>query len=586
MFFLAFTSGVSLTTIVPITNIVFESGDSLSYSDTIEYETSFKDILKFDKRAILTAIGGKTRLDNLTRVGILLVLIFLIKNLFFFGQKCLTAKVEQSVVRDIRNDLYYKYHSLPLSFFHSRRAGELISRLTNDVTLIMGAVGKGLSELIKNSFYFMFYLAIALWASWQMALATLLILPPAVILISIVGRKLRTNSAITQEKMASVTSVLQETISGIRVVKAFGMKKFEVAKFKKFAQDYCRTMIKLTRISSLGPPFTELLGVTAGALILWYGGRQILTGGSLTTSTFLLFLIAAFSMMDPIKKLSYVNIDIQQGIAAAKRIFDILDTEESVIEKKNAIVKTELKKTIRYENLSFSYGEGEFSLNNINISLNKGEILALVGPSGGGKSTLVDLLPRFYNPTAGRISIDDIDIRDITINSLRSLMGIVTQETILFNDTIANNIAYGKSDTPLSRIKEVAKTAYADDFIEILPQGYDTLIGDRGIKLSGGQRQRLAIARALLKDPPILIFDEATSSLDTESELLIQKAIDNLLSGRTVVVVAHRLSTIRNADQILVIDKGRIVEEGSHNYLVANSSLYKKLYEMQFAGAR
>lgn len=582
MFFLAFSSGLSITTIVPVTQIVFEESDSLTYSGATDYKPSFKDVLKFDKRAILTVIGGKTRLDNLARICIFLVLIFLIKNLFFFGQRYLIVKVEQGVVRDIRNDVYYKYHSLPLSFFHGRRAGELISRLTNDVTLIMAAVGKGLSELIRNSFYFLFYLAIALWASWRMALATLVILPPAVVLISLIGRKLRTNSTITQQKMASVTSVLQETISGIRVVKAFGMKNFEVAKFKKFTQDYFRTMVKLIRIASLGAPLTELLGVTAGALILWYGGRQILSGGSLTTGTFLLFLVAAFSMMDPIKKLSYINIDIQQGIAAAKRIFDIMDTHETITEKANALEITEFKDAIRYKDVSFSYGEGEFSLNNINIELKKGEILALAGPSGGGKSTLVDLLPRFYDTTAGRITIDSVDIHDITINSLRSMMGIVTQETILFNDTVANNIAYGQLETTLERIKEVAEAAYADEFIERLPQGYNTIIGDRGVKLSGGQRQRLAIARALLKDPPILIFDEATSSLDTESELLIQKAIDNLLSGRTVIVVAHRLSTIRNADQILVIDKGRIVEKGSHNDLVADGGLYKKLYEMQF----
>jgi len=327
---------------------------------------------------------------------------------------------------------------------------------------------------------------------------------------------------------------------------------------------------------------TELLGVLAGALILWYGGRQILSGGSLTTSTFLLFILAAFSMMDPIKKLSQANMEIQQGLAAAQRLFEIIDTPPAIVDKPNAIAISSISKSVKYENVWFTYGKREFKLEDINFELGKGEILALVGPSGGGKSTIVDLLPRFYDPTDGRITIDGTDIRDLRLSSLRSLMGIVTQETILFNDTIANNIAYGQKDTPIEKIKEVAHTAFADEFIMKMPNGYDTIIGDRGIKLSGGQKQRLAIARALFKDPPILIFDEATSALDTESEILIQKAIDNLLTGRTVIVIAHRLSTIRGANQILMINNGKIVERGTHADLLNQNGLYKKLHDMQF----
>jgi len=287
--------------------------------------------------------------------------------------------------------------------------------------------------------------------------------------------------------------------------------------------------------------------------------------------------------MDPVKKLSLTNIDIQQGLAAARRIFETLDTPEVIIDNPGAKEISDFNHSLKYENVGFSYGAGDFALQDINIELKKGEILALVGPSGGGKSTLVDLLPRFYDVTGGKITIDGVDIREVTIKSLRKMMGIVTQEIILFNDTIANNIAYGQQDASLERIKEVARAAFADEFIDKMPDAYNAIIGDRGVKLSGGQRQRLSIARALFKDPPILIFDEATSSLDTESEILIQKAIDNLLSGRTVIVVAHRLSTIRNADQILVIEKGRVVEEGSHTQLLSGNGLYKRLYEMQFS---
>jgi subfamily B ATP-binding cassette protein MsbA len=583
MSLLAVSSSLSLTTIVPITQLIFEKNTADSTASGQPYQFSFKDLSKFDKRAVMKLLGGETKYEQLAHVCIFIILIFFTKNIFLYGQSYFTVKVEQGVIRDFRDEIYQKYHKLPLSFFHGRKAGELISRVTNDVTLVRGAVGYGLADLVKNLFLFIFYLALALWASWRMALAALIIFPPSLFFITLLGRKLRVNSIRTQEKMASVTTVLQETVSGIRVVKAFGMEKFEITRFKKYAHDYYRTMVKLTRISAFGAPLTELLGVLAGALILWYGGRQILSGGSLTTSTFLLFILAAFSMMDPIKKLSQANMEIQQGLAAAQRLFEIIDTPQTIIDKPGAIAITGVKQSLKYEGVGFSYGKREFSLMDISFEMTKGEILALVGPSGGGKSTVVDLLPRFYDPTAGRITIDGTDIRDLSLGSLRAMMGIVTQETILFNDTVANNIAYGQAETSIDRIKEVAQTAFADEFITKMPNGYNTIIGDRGVKLSGGQKQRLAIARALFKDPPILIFDEATSALDTESEILIQKAIDNLLTGRTVIVIAHRLSTIRGANQILVISNGRIAEQGKHLELLNKNGLYKKLHDMQFA---
>ncbi len=586
MFLFSFSSGASLTTVVPVTQLIFES--NIDYYENIDedYTPTLEELRNFDKKAVLTLIGGKTRMESLVRICILMVLVFFIKNLFWYIQSFLIATVEQGVIRDIRIDIYRKYQNLPLSFFHGQKVGELISRIANDALLVRGAIGDGLSKLIKSSFNFVFFLGLALLASWKMALASMIVLPPAVIIIGILSKKLRASSRISQEKMAGVTSIIQESISGVRVVKAFNMEKFEHKKFADIVQDYFKTMVRLSRIGYLSMPLTELLGVGVGALILYYGGTQIINETGLTTSTFILFLLAVFSTMDPVKKLSQVNVEIQQGMASGKRIFQMLDTPQEIVDKDNALEIDDFKDKIVYENVGFNYGEGDFKLENINIELNKGEILALVGPSGGGKSTLVDLLPRFYDVKNGSIKIDGHDLRDLTTISLRNLMGIVTQEIILFNDTIANNIAYGQSDASIKQIKNAAKLAFADGFIEQLPEGYNTIIGDRGVKLSGGQRQRLSIARALYKDPPVLIFDEATSSLDTESEQLIQKAIDNLLTGRTVIVVAHRLSTIRNANQILVVEKGGVVERGSHDQLLKTNGAYKRLYDMQFTDSR
>jgi subfamily B ATP-binding cassette protein MsbA len=385
--------------------------------------------------------------------------------------------------------------------------------------------------------------------------------------------------------MADITSVLQETISGIKVVKAFGMEEFENKKFQTQTWRYFKSLLKITRIRNLASPITEFLSVVAGVVIIWYGGMQVLELGTMRASEFLTFLIAIFQIMPPVKELTSVNNRIQESTSAAKRVFEILDIEPDIKEAPNAIELKEFKDEIVFENVWFSYNgtkNGDFILKGINLKVKKGEILAIVGPSGAGKSTLVDLIPRFYDPTEGRILIDGIDLRMIKIKSLRDKIGIVTQETILFNDTIRNNIAYGLEDCPIDKIIEVAKAANAHDFIMQLPNGYDTVIGERGMKLSGGQRQRISIARALLKNPPILILDEATSNLDAESEILVQEAIERLMQNRTVFVIAHRLSTIRNADRIIVIDNGRIVQEGKHEELIHQDGLYKKLYEMQF----
>lgn len=582
------TSGVSLTMVVPLTKIIFEGGSSpgeqgeLPQAPSASLSEKIDKLAKLDKEAFVEIIGGETKLEHLKRFCIFLLVIFAVKNLFWYGQSFLIVRVEQGVIRDLRDAVYSHYHQLPLQYFHGSRAGELISRITNDINLVRGAVANGLANVLRSSFLVVVFLVMVFWASWQLALVSLLILPPSIILISLVGRQLRVRSAITQEKMANITSTLEETITGIRVVKAFGMEKSEQSKFKRYTGDFFKTMVKLTRIGSLAPPLTEYLGVLVGVLILWYGGQKILVDQTITTERFFLFLVATFSLMQPIKVLSHANIDIQQGLAAGKRIFDIVDTRPTIITPVSPTVLNAPTEQIRFEDVTFGYDPKKPVLEDVSFTVKIGEVIAIVGPSGAGKTTLVDLLPRFYDPQKGRVEIDGVDIREADISQLRGLMGIVTQETILFNDTVKNNISYGSDGVQLQAIKEVARIAKAAQFIEQLPERYDTSIGDRGVKLSGGERQRLAIARALLKNPPILIFDEATSALDSESEILVQEAIENMMRGRTSFVIAHRLSTIRHASRIIVLDHGRIVEQGRHQELLELGGLYKKLYQMQF----
>ncbi len=576
-------NGVSLTMVLPFTKIIFEQDISAASDPSRPLE--FSRLLDLDKEAFIQLIGGATRTELLERFCILLVILFLLKNIFFYGWSFLIVRVEQGVVRDIRDRLFEHYHRLPIEYFHGRKAGDLISRITNDITLVRGAVANGLSDLIRNSLIAVFCVVLIFAASWKLALAGILVLPPSAALIGILGKKLRRSSRITQEKMAAITTVLQETLSGIRVVKAFAMEKFEIGRFKRYTDDFFKMMVRLTRVGSLAIPLNEMLGVLIGVFIIWFGGREMISGGGLTPDKFFLFLAALFSLMQPLKVLSKVNIDIQQGLAAAVRIFRVLDTEPRIVEKTNAHKLDGFNDVLRFEKVGFKYNDGGFALNDINLELRKGRVMALVGPSGGGKSTIVDLIPRFYDPVAGRITIDGIDLKDVQTDSLRNLLGIVTQETILFNDSIFNNVAYGRGDIDKSIVVRALKAACIYDFIRDLPDGMNAQIGDRGVKLSGGQRQRLAIARALLKDPPILIFDEATSSLDTESEQLITEAISNLLTGRTVILIAHRLSTIRKADIIHVVENGRIVQTGDHDDLLSEGGLYKKLHDLQFEDA-
>ena len=578
-------SGVSIYLAIPLLETLF-SQDYISALNKLGSSSGFLSDLKNTFFSFLFRyVFSGTHSEALIKICLVIVVAFFFKDISGYLQAYFMAYVEQGLVKDIRNEVYRHLHTLSLGYFTSERTGNLISRITNDVNIINTGISATFLNLVREPLLIVVFLMIAISINWRLTLISLLVLPFALYFISKLGLRLHKESRISQERMADITSVLQETISGVKVVKAFGMEEFENKKFQTQTWRYFKSLLKITRIRNLASPITEFLSVVAGVVIIWYGGMQVLELGTMRASEFLTFLIAIFQIMPPVKELTSVNNRIQESTSAAKRVFEILDIEPDIKEAPNAIELKEFKDEIVFENVWFSYNgtkNGDFILKGINLKVKKGEILAIVGPSGAGKSTLVDLIPRFYDPTEGRILIDGIDLRMIKIKSLRDKIGIVTQETILFNDTIRNNIAYGLEDCPIDKIIEAAKAANAHDFIMQLPNGYDTVIGERGMKLSGGQRQRISIARALLKNPPILILDEATSNLDAESEILVQEAIERLMQNRTVFVIAHRLSTIRNADRIIVIDNGRIVQEGKHEELIHQDGLYKKLYEMQF----
>ncbi len=597
LFFVIFSS-ISLISIMPFLSTIFNEDAQIQQSDNPSVESvspSISGVSQLDKidfkEKMYSLFLGKdwqeNRLRSLHRVCILLVIIILLKSIFGYFQAFLMAYVEQGVIKDIRDDIYIHINTLSLGYFDKTRTGQLISRITNDVTLVNGGLSASFFTMVKNPLLILTSLAIAFYLSWQLTLIAFVILPFSLIIISWIGLKLRRDSAISQERMADVTSVLQETIAGTRVVKAFGMEKFEIKKFMNETLRYARALIRLIKIRVLAGPTTEFLGTLVGVVILWFGGQQVLGreiihSQTLTPAEFITFIFVIFSIMQPVKEISSVNNRIQEALAAGRRIFNLMDTQPEVVDSHNAVAIDGFHESVVFQDVTFGYTATEKVLHEIDLTVRKGQLLAIVGPSGAGKSTLVDLLPRFYDSQGGGILIDGHNIKNIKISHLRGLMGIVTQETILFNDTVRNNIAYGMADISLEKVIKAAQSANAHQFIEKMENGYDAVIGERGVKLSGGEKQRLAIARALLKNPPILILDEATSSLDTESELLVQEAIDRLMVNRTSFVIAHRLSTVQHADEIVVLDKGRIVDQGTHQQLLAGGGLYKRLYNMQF----
>lgn len=587
----ALLNGLSVYLTIPLLDTLFqESASKQVVSETpAEHSTSIlpgwikgieEDVISSFNDFILS--GDKS--DVLIKICLLILAAFFFKNVFGYLQGYFMAVVEYGAMKDLRDDAFRHLHRLPISYFKQERTGNIISRFTNDVGIVQSSISATFSNLIKEPLTVIVFLGIALSISWELTLFAFIILPFSTIVIIWIGMKLRKQTGVIQRKLADITSVLQETISGVKIVKAFGMEPYENKRFTEETRSFFKLVLRIVRIRNSSSPITEFLSVIIGVFIIYYGGILVLEEGTLSASEFLGFLFAIFQMLPPIKELGTVNNRIQEASAAGDRIFEILDREPDIKNLPGAVELKEFKDEVEFKKVSFKFDDSdEDVLKDISFSVNRGEIVAFVGPSGGGKSTLVDLIPRFYDATGGAIYIDGIDIRKVTIESLRSKMGIVTQETFLFNTSVKENIAYGITDCPVEKIIQAAKTANAHDFISEMPNGYDTIIGERGVKLSGGQRQRLTIARALLKNPDIMIFDEATSALDSESEILVQQAIERLMENRTTFVIAHRLSTIRNASKILVIDKGRIIQTGKHDELLENTEgLYYKFYQMQF----
>ncbi len=510
-----------------------------------------------------------------------LLAIFLVKGVFYFIYSYLLEWVGQCVIRDLRNQIYMHLNRLSLSFFHHTPTGEIISRIINDVSLLQGAVSHALIRILRDFVSVIGLLGVIFIMDWRLALMSLIFLPMAAAPIVIFGKKFRRVSTRYQNSIGEATNILHETIGGARIVKAFCMEKQEEKRFAGQIQHLFNTLMTETRYRCLSHPMIEFLGGIGIALIIWFGGSQVLKGTS-TMGAFMSFLTALIMLYEPVKGVSKINSTIQSGMAAATRIFNLLDIQPDIEEKPEALDLPSFHDCIEFNDVTFSYDQGEPVLRGINLKVQRGEILAVVGPSGGGKTTLSNLLPRFHDIDSGAVLLDGHDIRDVTLHSLRSQIALVTQQTILFNDTVRNNICYGSGNCSEEAIRQAADAAFALDFIKEMPKGFDTIIGESGARLSGGQRQRISIARAILKDAPLLVLDEATSALDTESERKVQKALENLMKNRTTIVIAHRLSTIKNADRIIVMQDGRLVEEGTHDALLAQKGVFSQLHRMQY----
>ena len=536
--------------------------------------------LAFLVKPALDEIFFKNNSDMLMWIPVAVIVIYLIKGVCNYTQTILMSFIGQRVVADLRNNLYRRMQMQSLSFFTKNPTGILMSRITSDVGYVQGAVSEAVTSLLKDSFTLICLLFVIFYRDWQLAIIAMFVFPLTIYPIAKFGGKMRNIATRTQVTIGSLTTLLQETISGTRIVKAFNMEEYENRRFAKENEHLFKLAMKSVSVSAVSSPFMEFLGGIGIAAIIFYGGYQVIKGVS-TPGTFFSFLTALIMLYEPVKRLTNVNNTIQQGIAGAVRVFSIIDIVPDIKNDADAIELPKISRGIDIRDVTFCYEEAPV-LKNIKLSIKAGEVVAFVGMSGGGKTTLVNLIPRFYDVSQGQILIDGHDIRHVTIESLRGQIGIVTQQTILFNDTVRNNIAYGNIEKTDKDIIQAAKAANAHDFIMNLPKGYDTVIGEQGAKLSGGERQRISIARALLKDAPILILDEATSSLDTEAEIEVQDALEYLMKGRTTLIIAHRLSTIRNAHRILVLANGEIVEEGTHESLLEKRGEYFKFYSMQF----
>lgn len=537
-------------------------------------------VLPFVVQHVFDDIFAHKNLDALNFLPWVIVGVFLFRGLVNFGHAYLIEYVGQHIVADLRNVLNRHLQALSLSYFQRNPTGTILSRVTNDTTLVREALTQATASIMKDATSLLALVAVAFYKDWFLALLAFIVFPITILPLTLMYKKVRRASRRGQGSLGSLTTLLQETVQGSRIVKAFGAETYEAQRFAAENHRLYNHSMRAGRIRAFVPPMVELIAAGGIAAVVWYGGHSVITGER-TQGEFIAFLTAILLLYEPFKHLTRTSAAIQNGLASAERLFEVLDERSEVEERPGAQLLTGVRHGIRFDGVHFRYRQ-EWVLQGIDLEIRTGEVVALVGPSGGGKSTIADLIPRFFDVQKGRITIDGTDIRDITLASLRSQLSIVSQSTFLFNDTVRNNIAYGSPEFPLDEVIAAAQAAYAHDFITSLPQGYDTVIGELGLTLSGGQRQRLAIARALLKNAPILILDEATSSLDNESERLVQAAIERLMVGRTVLVIAHRLSTVHKANRIAVLLDGKIVEQGRHEQLIVHNSQYRKLYELQF----
>ena len=578
-----FLNVFSFSLIIPILQILFKIDEKVyEFIDWGASGIAFKDILVNNfywyMSDLVNTYGGSFTLFLL---GLFLSIMTLFKTGTAYLALYYLIPLRTGVVKDIRNQLYNKIIRLPIGFFSEERKGDIIARMSGDVNEVENSVIASLDMLFKNPMLILIYLATMILISWQLTLFALILLPVGGYIVGYIGKTLKKTSTRGQEQWSELMTQLEETLGGLRIVKAFNAEQKMKQRFERMSDTYRKTHNNLHRRFQLAHPMSELLGTVIIAIVLWFGGTLILhDNSSIDAAAFIFYLVMFYSIINPVKDLSKASYSIKKGLASMERIDKILQAENNLKESRHPVKIDSFNKQIEFRNVWFKY-LNDWVLQDVNLTILKGKTVALVGQSGSGKSTMVDMIPRFYDIPEGEVLIDGVNVKDATLYDVRSIMGIVSQEAILFNDTFRNNIAFGVENATIEQIQEAAKIANAHEFIMAAEKGYDTMVGDRGSKLSGGQRQRISIARAILKNPPILILDEATSALDTESEKMVQEALENLMKNRTTIAIAHRLSTIRNADEICVIHEGRIVERGNHEELIAKDGFYKKLSDMQ-----
>ena len=576
----------SFMVIIPILQILFKVTDTSGVEfipwDEATSET-MKDVVMNNATYYLNSFTDEHGASVvMLLLGVFLVVMTLFKTECYFGSSAAIIPLRTGIVRDIRTKVYDKVVSLPIGFFSKERKGDIIARMTGDVSEVENSIVTSLDMLIKNPIFILIYFGTLIYISWELTLFTICVIPVLGWIMGSIGRKLKAKSLVAQQKLGETTSQMEETLGGLRIIKAFIAEKKMSARFMKCSNELRSATMKVTMRQALAHPVSEFLGTAVIVIVLWFGGTLILGENSpISAAEFIYYLTILYSIINPLKELSKASYNIPRGLASMERIDAILNAENPIVDGEKGVEIPEMQEGIEYKNLTFSYDGERNVLKNINLKIQKGKTVALVGQSGSGKSTMVDLIPRYYDVEQGEITIDGVNIKDMKVKSLRSLIGNVNQEAILFNDSFYNNITFGVENATMEQVIEAAKIANAHDFIMATENGYDTNVGDRGCLLSGGQRQRISIARAILKNPPILILDEATSALDTESERLVQEALERLMKSRTTIAIAHRLSTIKNADEICVLRDGEIVERGKHEELLEQNGVYKRLNDMQ-----